>query len=66
MAGLEDDRDVDIDAARCAVLALHWQVNVIKPETGHPAFDKGVGYSTDRATGNGTLINTVRVAISAS
>lgn len=32
MAGLEDDRDVDIDAARCAVLALHWQVNVIDPK----------------------------------
>ena len=23
---------VSVDAARCAVLALHWQVNVIKPE----------------------------------
>ena len=26
------DREVDIHASRCAVLALHWQVNVIKPE----------------------------------
>jgi biuret amidohydrolase len=26
------DRDVTISSRRCAILALHWQVNVIKPE----------------------------------
>jgi nicotinamidase-related amidase len=31
-AAVGHDREVDIHASRCAVLALHWQVNVIKPE----------------------------------
>jgi hypothetical protein len=29
------------------------------------AFDKGLGYVPDRATGDGTLVYTVRVSISA-
>ena len=32
MSAVDHHGDVHIDAKRCAVLALHWQVNVIKPE----------------------------------
>ena len=32
MSAVDHHGDVHIDAKRCAVLALQWQVNVIKPE----------------------------------